>query len=148
MVSRPKHQQARPSSLGEVIRNSHLAQLRLAQPDELLKLARTIPQTYEIDAELGDWRAIYFSANYGEHRFERIHLLGDSLWQGISGKISSPVLAIDLATRLAVTRSGAVYQLYGKHGTGEPPAHQLHLLCAALWAWRHGERLGVVRTWF
>lgn len=146
MVSGPKHQEARPTSLGEVIRNSHLAQLRLAQPEELLALARTIPQTNVIDAELGDWRAIYFSANYGEHRFERIHLLGDSVWQGIGGKISSPVLAIDLATRLAVTRSGSVYQLHGKHGTGEPPAHQLHLLCSALWVWGHGVSLGVVRA--
>lgn len=146
MLSWPKRQDERPRSLGEVILNPQLAQLRLARPEELLAQARTIPQTDAIDVELDDWRAIYFAANYGEHRFERIHLLGDSLRRGLGGKISSPVLAIDLGSGLAVTRNGSVYRLCGGQGIGEPPAHQLHLVSAALWSWGHGVALGVKRS--
>lgn len=145
MLSEPKLHGEAPRSLGEVIRNSNLAQLRLVLPQELLVLARVIPKSDAIDVELEDWRPIFFAANYGEHQFERIHLLGDSLRRGLGGKISSPVLAIDLGTSLAVTRSGSVYRLCGGQGIGEPPAHQLHLVCAALWAWGHGEALGVER---
>lgn len=146
MLSGPKHRVAMPRSLDEVIHNQDLGQIRLARPEEILAISRTIPQMDAIDAELGDWRAIYFAARYGKHRFERIHLLGDNFRKGIGGKISSPVLVMDLGTGLAVTRSGSVYQLCGEHGNGEPPAHQIHLLCSALWAWGHGNGLGVVRA--
>lgn len=148
MVSAPRHPAKCPRSLGEVIGNPQCAQVRLARPEELRALARAIPETDEIDAVLVDWRAIYFTADYGEHQFERIHLLGDSFWRGLVGKISSPVLAIDQGTGLAVTRSGSVYRLYEEQGIGEPPAHQLHLLSSALWAWGHGEGLGVVRSFY
>lgn len=133
-------------SLGEAIKQSHLGQLRLARPDEIFALARTILQTDVIEVELVDWRAIYFAASFEKHRFERIHLLGDKMRKGIGGKISSPVLAIDMGSRLTVTRSGSVYRLYGAQGDGEPPAHQIHLVCAALWAWGHGKGLGVVKA--
>lgn len=142
----PKHLGTRPLSLDEIVQKSELGQIRLARPEEILALARTIPQSDVIDVELGDWRAINFAAHYGKHQFERIHLLGDNLEKGIGGKISSPVLAMDLGTGLALTRSGSVYLLCGEHGIGEPPAHQIHLLCAALWAWGHGNGLGVVRV--
>lgn len=146
MVIRSTHQEVRPRSLGEVIRNPQHGQLRLAWPEELRALARTIPEADEIDVDLGNWRAIYFATHYGPHRFERIHLVGENLRRGIGWKVSSPVLAIDLGTRLAVTRSGAIYRLYGERGIGEPPEHQIHLLSQALWAWGHGEGLGMTRS--
>lgn len=147
MVNGSMHKEAWPRSLGEVIRNSHHGQLRLAWSEELLALSRTILEPDEIDVYLGNWRAIYFAANYGPHKFERIHLVRENLRRGIGGKVSSPVLAIDLGTRLAVTRSGAIYRLCGERGIGEPPAHQIHLLNQALWAWGHGEGLGVARSY-
>lgn len=145
MVNWSRHQEAWPRSLGEVIRNPQHGQLRLVWPEELRALARTIPETDEIDVYLGNWRAIYFAAHYGPHRFERIHLVGENLRRGIGWKVSSPVLAIDLGRSLAMTRSGAIYSLYGKRGTGEPPAHQIYLLNQALWAWGHGVGLGAIR---
>lgn len=149
MVSTPPSRRDAPIALDGLIRNAHLAQVRLARPEELNALARAIPETDTSDETLENWRAIFFAANYGEHRFERIHLLGTSWRRGASGKISSPLLAIDLGTRLAATRSGAVYRLIGAHGLGEPPVPQLHLLAGALWAWGHGVALGVAleKSW-
>lgn len=46
-------------------------------------LARTIPQTDVIDAELEDGRAISYAAHYGKHRFKRIHLLRDNFRKGV-----------------------------------------------------------------
>lgn len=137
-----------PRSLGELINNPRFGQVRLARPEELLALARTIPQTEVIDTELANWRAVYFAASYGQYQFERIQLLGDGLRNGIRAKISSPVLAMDTGTGLAVTRSGSVYRLHGVQGQGEPPPNQILIFCAALWAWGHGEKLGVARPEF
>lgn len=148
MVIGAIHRATTPRSLGELINNPRFGQLRLARPAELLALARTIPQTEVFDTELAKWRAVYFAALYGRYRFERIHLLGDSVRNGIKAKISSPVLAMDAGTGLAVTRSGSVYRLHGVQGQGEPPPHQIHIICAALWAWGHGEKLGVARPEF
>lgn len=145
MLNWSRYQEAGLRSLGEMVRNPQHGQLRLAWPEELRALTRTIPETDEIAVDLGNWRAIYFAAHYGPHRFQRIHLVGENLRWGIAWKVSSPVLAIDLGTRLAVTQSGAIYCLYGERGIGEPPAHQIHLLHQALWTWWHGVRLGVVR---
>lgn len=148
MVISTIHRPATPRSLGELISNQCFGQVRLARPEELLALARTIPKTEVFDTELANWRAVYFAALYGQYQFERVHLLGDSLRNGIKAKISSPVLAMDTGTGLAVTRSGSVYRLHGVHGQGEPPPHQIHIFCAALWAWGHGEKLGVSRPEF
>lgn len=148
MVISTIHLPATPRSLGELISNQCFGQVRLARPEELLALARTIPKTEFIDTELANWRAVYFAAIYGQYQFERIHLLGDSLRNGIKAKISSPVLAMDTGTRLAVNRSGSAYRLHGVHGQGEPPPHQILIFCEALWAWGHGEKLGVVRPGF
>lgn len=148
MVIGAIHRANTPRSLGELINAPRFGQLRLARPEEILALARTIPKTEVFDTELANWRAVYFAALYGQYQFERIHLLGDSLRNGIRAKISSPVLAMDTGTGLAITRSGSVYRLHGAQGQGAPPPHQIHIFCAALWAWGHGEKLGVVRPGF
>jgi hypothetical protein len=129
-----------PKTLDEIIRvNRDQAQLRLAKTPEIDALVRKIDAPLDIKDEIDEWRLVSFIDKSSNTSL--IMLLGDSKRKKRPA-ITSPVVSIDFARGIALTRSHSVYKL-GNRGLGEPPENDIYCLCAALHSWGSGAALGV-----
>ena len=60
-----------------------------------------------------------------------VHVVGYNITEG-EGRVSSPILEFDLATRTAVTRSGRRYVLRGKPGANADASYTFAVWCDAM----------------
>lgn len=141
-----------PLKLDELItQNRDIARLAIATTEQVATLSRIIPPVSDDDLRgaVSDWRFIAYEVTLPrEPVVTHVHLLGDNAAHGTGTKVTSPVVAIDLATRLVVTHSGSIYRLIGEGGNGEPTFHQLLQVCGAFWYWGRGEALGVLHVFY
>ena len=129
-----------PKSLGDIIRlNRDLAELRLAKTAEIDTLVGNIESATGAKDEIGNWRLV--SLIDKTSHTAQVLLIGDSSARQHPA-ITSPILRIDFAKGIVLTRSQSVYKL-GNRGLGEPPEDDLLCLCAALHRWGSGPALGV-----
>ena len=129
-----------PKLLGDIIRaNRDHAELRLAKTSEINALVDSIDSTLGAKDEIGNWRMV--SLVNKENQTAQLLLIGDSMSRRHPA-ITSPILSIDFARGLVLTKSRSIYKL-GDRGLGEPPEEDLLCLCAALHSWGSGEALGV-----
>jgi len=129
-----------PKSLGDIIRlNRDLAELRLAKTAEIDSLVGPVDIPAGVKDEIGNWRLV--SLIDKTNHTAQVLLVGDSQARKHPA-ITSPVLRIDFAKGIVLTRSQSIYKL-GTRGLGEPPEDDLLCLCAALHRWGSGIALGV-----
>lgn len=129
-----------PKSLGDIIRlNRDLAELRLSKTAEIDSLVGIVEIPSGIKDEIGNWRLV--SLIDKTNHTTQVLLVGDSHAKKHPA-ITSPVMRIDFAKGVILTRSQSVYKL-GTRGLGEPPEDDLLCLCAALHRWGSGIALGV-----
>ena len=129
-----------PKSLSDIIRlNRDLAELRLSKTAEIDSLVGKVDTPSGIKDEIDNWRLV--SLVDKTNHTTQVLLIGDSTLRNHPA-ITSPVLRIDFAKGIVLTRSQSVYKL-GNRGLGEPPEDDLLCLCAALHRWGSGNALGV-----
>jgi hypothetical protein len=139
-----------PKCLDEIFTsNRDKAKLALATEEQIKAFAKIIPNSDHVTGAISDWRIVAYTVTIPGHEgLVHLHPLGNDDTAGIGCKISSPIVGIDLGTRLVVTHSGSLYRLVGPQGEGEPTFHQLLHLCAAQWQWGRGKLFGVFHVFY
>ena len=92
---------------------------RIAEAAEAFSFwaSSTIEQTPQVD--LADWRVMQLADGSR-------HLVGTNLTEGMTGRVSSRVVALDSAHALAKTKSGRVYKLHGPPGRTQDADYTWH----------------------
>lgn len=142
-------ERALPKDLDSIFtRNRDLAKLYLATDAQIAAVSKIIPETDQIRGEISDWRVIAYEVMMPGKELVHLHPLGDNASRGAGCKITSPIVGIDLASKLVVTHSGSIYRLVGPRGEGEPPLSHLLHVAAAQWEWGRGEMFGVLYVFY
>lgn len=137
-----------PKNLDDIVRkNREKCSLHLSSRDEIAALAKIIVAGQNnIRDEIENWRIVTIDVakSYGEMA---LVLIGDALrakqvWN------TSPLVGVDFASRVVLTKSGSLYRLTGPEGAGEPPAGHLVHVCVMLHTWGSGPYLGVPRFFY
>lgn len=137
-----------PKNLDDIIRkNREKCSLHLSSRDDIAALAKIIVAgQQDIKDEIENWRIVCLDVekSVGDRA---LVLIGDALrakqvWN------TSPLVGIDLASRIVLTRSGTLYRLAGPEGAGEPPTEHLLHVCVMLHAWGSGPYLGVPHIFY
>lgn len=132
-----------PKSLDDIIRQRReLCTIRLSTPDEIAALERVvIADESNVKGLIDDWRVVCLDRV--EQSGGPAHvLIGFSITENCAWS-TSQIIAIDLGTRFAATKSGSIYKLEGPQASGEPGMHQRIRLCIMLNKWGWGDIFGV-----
>ena len=125
-----------PKSLDDIIRkNRHLAQMRMATPEDILKLEASVEIT-GTPMLLNQWRLIALC----EPGRVQVFLIGTT--KAGKFRMTSRVMATNFDAMVFRTQSGTLYGL-GEPGAGEPDQDDLMGICAVMTSWGMGAALGM-----
>jgi len=127
--------------LGDVLRNQWFASLYLSTPTQIRDLEKPV-EPANVRGECYNFRFISLQLNHPTQTGLELFLVGER-GPKRTVTVTSPIVAIDTANGLVLTRNSVYRIRMDQPGEGEPPAKHLILICRTLHDWGLGVQFGI-----